>query len=67
MRQPITQFLWENFEFRVGAIDGSQICSLRPSDHIFYVLVCFCVGVNSQTKLTKLNSWKISQLARCEF
>ena len=46
MRQPNHLVLGQNFEFRAGAIDGLQICNLKPSElgtiHIFHVL---CVSV----------------------
>ena len=41
----ITQFLWQNFEFRVRAIKSLQICSLKPSElcaisFTFFVFLC---------------------------
>ena len=45
MSQPNhSQFFWQNFEFRVGAVDGLQIRSFKPElgTYIFYVL---CVSV----------------------
>ena len=37
-----TQFLWQNFEFRVRAINGLQICSLKPSE-LCAISFTFCV------------------------
>ena len=38
----MTRFLWQNFEFRVGAIDGLQICSLKLSE-LGVIHFTFCV------------------------
>ena len=62
MRLPYhSQFLWQNFEFRVRAIDGLQIYSLKPSElgTIFLRSLCLCVMPNSQKMLTRLNRQKI--------
>ena len=64
MRQPNhPQFLWQNFEFRVRAIDGLQICSLKPSEldtnDYLSCSECFFVAVNSQKTLTRLNGENI--------
>ena len=64
MRQPNhLEFLWHNVEFRVRAIEGLKICSLKPFEPgtVPYLLrsVCFSVMAISQITLTRLNSQKI--------
>ena len=42
MRQPNQSILWQNFEFRVRAINSLQICSLKPSE-LCAISFTFCV------------------------
>ena len=67
MSQPNhSQFLWQNFEFRVGAIDGLQICSLKPSELgtiSFTSCVFLCYG--KQPENGNQTEW-LENLTTCE-